>query len=76
MYFKPIIIPFIVIFIKSGNNQLLFSGGVSGENEVFNVSKSMTYVLSGTSYGIEKSFLVVEIWISEVGWFRLLSENV
>ena len=48
-------------------------GGVSGKNEVFNVSKSISYALSGTFYGIEKSFLVVEIWISKVGWFWQLS---
>ena len=50
--------------------------GVSVENEVFNVSKYISYALSGTFYGIEKSFLVVEIWISKVGWFRQLSENI
>ena len=40
---------------------------VSGENGVFNVSKNIGYALSGTFYGIEKSFQVVEIWIVKVG---------
>ena len=40
---------------------------VSGENEVFNVSKRISYALSGTLYGIEKSFLVVEIYTAKFG---------
>ena len=38
-----------------------------GKNEVFNISKNISYALSGTFYGIEKSFLVIEIWIGKVG---------
>ena len=33
----------------------------------------MSYALSGTFYGIEKSSLVVEIWIGKVAWFSRLS---
>ena len=34
--------------------------------------KVLVNALSGTFYGIEKSFLVVEIWIRKMGWCRQL----